>query len=118
MHQESKGYTCGSGAFDGIAEVFPPITAPVDDQHILRQAKTLRDWPGEYVGLPRIAAETLLLTGTEDVVIPAQNASIIARRIENSSVHRIENGGHGFFYRYPGGHGRVHPVVPGRWRRR
>jgi pimeloyl-ACP methyl ester carboxylesterase len=82
-------------------KVFPPITAPVDDQHILRQANTLRDWPGTYGRLPQIAAETLLLTGTDDIVIPAQNASIIARRIENSSVRRIENGGHGFFYQYP-----------------
>jgi pimeloyl-ACP methyl ester carboxylesterase len=82
-------------------KVFPPITAPVDDRHLLRQAKTLRDWPGTYGRLPQIAAETLLLTGTDDIVIPAQNASIIARRIENSSVRRIENGGHGFFYQYP-----------------
>ncbi|MFB1488848.1 MULTISPECIES: alpha/beta fold hydrolase [unclassified Thiocapsa] len=82
-------------------QVFPPITAPIDDANLLRQADTLRAWPGVCPRLSEIAAPTLLMTGTEDVVIPPRNAWIIAERIAGASVIQIKGGGHGFFYQSP-----------------
>ncbi len=82
-------------------QVFPPITAPIDDANLLRQADTLRAWPGVCPRLSEITAPTLLMTGTEDVVIPPRNAWIIGERIAGASVIQIKGGGHGFFYQSP-----------------
>jgi pimeloyl-ACP methyl ester carboxylesterase len=82
-------------------QVFPPIHAPIDDRNLMRQARTLKEWPGVCRRLPEIAAQTLLMTGTEDVVIPARNAWIIGERIADASVIQIKGGGHGFFYQSP-----------------
>jgi pimeloyl-ACP methyl ester carboxylesterase len=82
-------------------QVFPPITAPVDDANLLRQAETLRAWAGVCQRLSEIGAQTLLMTGAEDVVIPPQNAWIIGERIAGASLIQIKGGGHGFFYQSP-----------------
>ncbi len=82
-------------------QVFPPITAPVDDAHLIRQAATLRTWPGVCSRLSVITAPTLLMTGTEDAVIPPRNAWIIGERIAGASLIQIQGGGHGFFYQSP-----------------
>ncbi|WP_296806052.1 alpha/beta hydrolase [Thiocapsa sp.] len=82
-------------------QVFPPITAPIDDANLLRQADALRAWPGVCPRLSEIVAPTLLMTGTEDVVIPPRNAWIIGERIAGASVIQIKGGGHGFFYQAP-----------------
>ncbi len=80
---------------------FPPVTAPVDDQNLLRQARTLKSWPGSCSKLPKLNAQTLIITGSEDFVIPRENADLLAQRIPNASVLNINNGGHGFFFQFP-----------------
>lgn len=82
-------------------QVFPPITAPIDDAHLIRQAETLRAWPGVCSRLSAITAPTLLMTGTEDIVIPPRNAWLIGERITGASLIQIRGGGHGFFYQSP-----------------
>jgi pimeloyl-ACP methyl ester carboxylesterase len=82
-------------------QIFPPITAPIDDANLMRQAESLGAWPGVCPRLSEIAAPTLLMTGTEDVVIPPRNAWIIGERIADASVIQIKGGGHGFFYQAP-----------------
>lgn len=82
-------------------QVFPPISAPIDDAHLTRQAETLRAWPGVCSRLSAITAPTLLMTGTEDIVIPPRNAWIIGERIPGASLIQIQGGGHGFFYQSP-----------------
>lgn len=44
-----------------------------------------------------IRAETLVLTGDADVVMPPQNSRNLARAIPNAKLEIIENGGHLFF---------------------
>ncbi|MDP8248653.1 MAG: alpha/beta hydrolase [Candidatus Tritonobacter lacicola] len=44
---------------------------------------------------------TLVITGTEDIMCPPANASILAGRINGSRLVRIEDGGHGLMYQYP-----------------
>lgn len=82
-------------------QVFPPITAPVDDAHLFRQGQTLRAWPGVCERLASIRAETLLITGTEDLVIPPANAWLIAERVPDASLIQVRGGGHGVFYQEP-----------------
>lgn len=81
---------------------FPPITAPVDDRNLLRQAQTIKDWPGSCRRLPRLAAQTLIVSGTDDRIIPPGNAGLMADRLPNASVLHVQDGGHGFFFQFPG----------------
>jgi 3-oxoadipate enol-lactonase len=65
-------------------------------------------WPAQaaaglgFAGVDRtIDAPTLLLTGTEDNVVDPRNSEVLAGRIPNSRVERIEGAGHLFFWEQP-----------------
>jgi pimeloyl-ACP methyl ester carboxylesterase len=47
--------------------------------------------------LPQITAPTLVITGADDVLIPARNAEIIAGRIPGAELKIIAGAGHQFF---------------------
>lgn len=47
--------------------------------------------------LPDIAAPTLVLHGTDDVMVPTANAPLLAERIPGARLHLHEGGRHGFF---------------------
>jgi len=49
-----------------------------------------------YDRLPQIKAPTLVVTGAEDVLIPAKNSEIIAARIPGAKLHIIADAGHAF----------------------
>lgn len=50
-----------------------------------------------YDRLPQIGTPTMVITGAQDVLIPARNSEIIAERIPNSRYHVIPDAGHAFF---------------------
>lgn len=49
-----------------------------------------------YDRLPRIHAPTLVMAGGRDVIVPPQNARILADRIPEAQLHVFEGVGHGF----------------------
>lgn len=79
----------------------PPITAPIIDAHIQRQARTLRTWPGACDRLSTIPILTLIITGTEDRVIPPGNAHILTHALPRVRAVEIQGGGHGVMYQEP-----------------
>ncbi|MGH7840905.1 MAG: alpha/beta fold hydrolase [Candidatus Binataceae bacterium] len=54
-----------------------------------------------YNRLPEIRTPTLVITGSEDVLIPAHNSEILAERIPGARLHIIPNVGHAFFNEAP-----------------
>jgi pimeloyl-ACP methyl ester carboxylesterase len=50
-----------------------------------------------YDRLPQIMTPTLVVTGAEDVLIPAKNSELLAARIPNAKLHVIPNAAHAFF---------------------
>ena len=44
---------------------------------------------------------TLVVTGTEDVAVPAANSLIIAQKIPGAWLVQIKGAGHGLMYQYP-----------------
>jgi pimeloyl-ACP methyl ester carboxylesterase len=54
-----------------------------------------------YDRLPAILTPTLVITGGEDVLIPAHNSEILAERIPSAKLHIIPNVGHAFFNEAP-----------------
>jgi 3-oxoadipate enol-lactonase len=49
-----------------------------------------------YKQLKDITAPTLVVTGRDDVLIPAANSEILAREIPGAELHIFDNAGHGF----------------------
>lgn len=54
-----------------------------------------------YERLPAIAHRTLVLHGTDDVLIPPGNANLLAERIPGSRLEWIPGSGHGFNFQEP-----------------
>jgi pimeloyl-ACP methyl ester carboxylesterase len=59
------------------------------------------NWSGVCSQLPKIAIPTLVITGTEDVSVPAANSLIIVQKVTSSWLVQIKGGGHGLMYQYP-----------------
>ncbi len=51
--------------------------------------------------LPKISSPTLAITGAEDVLIPPQNATVLAERIPDAQMISIDGGGHLFLIEQP-----------------
>jgi pimeloyl-ACP methyl ester carboxylesterase len=84
------------------SKYFPQITEPVRDGSIVRQARAIDKWNGTFSRLHQIIQPSLIITGTEDIVTPPENAFIMAEQIPRASVVQIKGGGHGLMYQYPG----------------
>ncbi|WP_193614167.1 alpha/beta fold hydrolase [Nocardioides lijunqiniae] len=56
--------------------------------------------------LPRIACPTLVLHGTDDLMVPGDNAALIAERIPGATTYLHEGGRHGFFEEF------AHDITP------
>ena len=69
--------------------------------NIQRQAQAIATWPGACDRLGSIKSPTLVVTGTQDVIAPPQNAFILAQRINASWLVQFEGAGHGLMYQYP-----------------
>jgi len=51
--------------------------------------------------LPKISSPTLVITGSEDELIPPQNAKVMAQRIPGAQMISIDGGGHLFLIEQP-----------------
>ena len=54
-----------------------------------------------YERLPAIAHRTLVLHGTDDVLIPPGNANVLASQLQNHRLEWIPGSGHGFNFQEP-----------------
>jgi pimeloyl-ACP methyl ester carboxylesterase len=75
----------------------PTMTAAESRAHLRASARH-----DAWDALPRIAAPTLVLHGTEDLMVPAANAPLLAGRIPGARLHLHEGGRHAFFEEFAG----------------
>jgi pimeloyl-ACP methyl ester carboxylesterase len=68
---------------------------------VARQASAFFGWTGSFDRLGDICAPTLVITGTDDIVIPPANSSVISRRIPGALLLEIPGAGHGLMYQFP-----------------
>lgn len=54
-----------------------------------------------YGRLGQIVAPTLVVSGSEDLLVPPANSHLLANRIPGASLELIPQAGHGFFWEYP-----------------
>jgi len=65
------------------------------------------NWSGVCSQLPNIAKPTLVITGTEDVTIPAANSLIIAEKIPGAWLVQMKNAAHQITSQYPDEIGKI-----------
>ena len=71
-------------------------------ENIERQTQAIASWSGTYSRLGSIESPALVVTGTDDVITPPENAFILAQRINGSWLVQFNGAGHGLMYQYPG----------------
>jgi pimeloyl-ACP methyl ester carboxylesterase len=59
------------------------------------------NWSGVCSQLSKISIPALVITGTDDVAVPAANSLIIAAKIPGAWLVHIRGAGHGLMYQYP-----------------
>ena len=59
------------------------------------------DWSGVCSQLPSISKPTLIITGTDDVSVPAANSLILAQKIPGAWLVQIQGAGHALMSQYP-----------------
>jgi pimeloyl-ACP methyl ester carboxylesterase len=86
-------------SFPQSKEIISPDT--LKKQFNIVESWFATNWSGVCAQLPRISAPTLVITGTEDIAVPAANSLIIAQKIPDSWLVQIKGAGHGLMYQYP-----------------
>lgn len=86
---------------DYMKEVFSGSVVTAPPENVARQTVAMEMWAGSYDRLQRIMNQTLLLTGTEDVLTPPRNSFIIAESVPGAWLVQIKGGGHGVMYQCP-----------------
>lgn len=88
----------------GLVKAFDarPMKVYIDNLGTIKeQAEAINSWDGTCGRLAGLEKKTLLLTGTEDIVVPPCNSDIMAELIPDSKVVKIDGGGHGMIYQFP-----------------
>ena len=72
-----------------LAHLMPPVDA------LQRQFAAITQF-NVYDRLQRIRVPTLVITGTDDRIVPAENSRILAERIPGAELVELKGAGHGF----------------------
>ncbi|MBZ0199774.1 MAG: alpha/beta hydrolase, partial [Ignavibacteriaceae bacterium] len=86
-------------------KAFSKAKEPVNYKTIIIQdticARWLKPNGGSMEYLNKLKMPTLVITGDEDEVVPWKNSEMISDSIQNSTLIRMDKGGHGLMYQYP-----------------
>jgi pimeloyl-ACP methyl ester carboxylesterase len=79
----------------------PEIDEAPEDLIVARQADAFFTWTGSISRLGEIRSPTLIITGTNDIIVPPVNSRIIGEQIPGSQQVEIPGAGHGLMYQCP-----------------
>jgi pimeloyl-ACP methyl ester carboxylesterase len=72
------------------------MKAPIAPDAFTRQVKAIMVWD-TYARLPKIKAPTLVMHGKKDILVPPENAKILADRIPGAKLAYLEKSAHALF---------------------
>jgi pimeloyl-ACP methyl ester carboxylesterase len=70
------------------------LRAPISNESFVRQLNAIMEFD-TYDRLPQIRASTLILHGKRDILVPPENAVVLAEAIPNAKLIYFENSAHG-----------------------
>ena len=66
-----------------------------------RQGEAIVSWKGTCDQLKEISQDTLVVTGTDDLILPSANSMILVKNIPGAWLAQFEDGGHALMSQYP-----------------
>lgn len=90
-----------AGHGDYFNQIFSESMETVSTPAVMQQVQAMMAWPGTYDRLSRITSDTLLVTGTDDVITPPGNSLLMVEKIPHAWLVQLKGGGHGAMYQYP-----------------
>lgn len=72
-----------------------------ENEHFAAQADAVRDWQGTCDRLPGLKQPSLVITGTDDIVILPENAKVLSELIPDAELVEVEGAHHGLILQYP-----------------
>lgn len=82
-------------------KTLPRVKEAPSVANIDRQTKAMENWRGCFDRLGLVKQDTLLITGTDDVLMPPANSAMMAERMPRAKLVQLEGGGHGVMYQQP-----------------
>jgi pimeloyl-ACP methyl ester carboxylesterase len=87
-------------------ETIPKSAEIVPSATLVKQFNAVENWldtkwSGVCSQLSNISKPTLIITGTEDIAVPAANSIILAQKIPGAWLVQIKDAGHELMYQYP-----------------
>jgi pimeloyl-ACP methyl ester carboxylesterase len=79
----------------------PEVYEITGEESMARQASAFFGWTGSFFRLGEIHSPTLVITGTDDVIVPPVNSHIISKRIPGAQLVEFPGAGHGLMYQFP-----------------
>ena len=79
----------------------PEVYETTGDEIVARQVSAFFGWTGSFSRLGDIHSPTLVITGTDDVIVPPINSRIIRGRIPHAQLVEVPGAGHGLMYQFP-----------------
>jgi pimeloyl-ACP methyl ester carboxylesterase len=83
------------GHGDRVKQVFYRPMGAINPESVGRQSQAIEKWNGCCDRLGDIHVPTLVLTGSDDVIVPPQNSQYLAEKIAGAQLVTIEGAGHG-----------------------
>ncbi len=80
----------------------PEVYETTSDETVARQVSAFFEWTGSFTRLGDIRSPALVVTGTDDVVVPRVNSVILSGRIPGAHLVEVPGAGHGLMYQCPG----------------
>jgi pimeloyl-ACP methyl ester carboxylesterase len=74
---------------------FPPVDI------LQKQFDAIFSWKGTCDQLDQISQDTLVVTGTDDLVLPSANSLMMAENIPGAWLTQFKDGGHALMFQYP-----------------
>lgn len=84
-----------------IGNLFGSVDGSADADVLSRQARAVREWNGTCSLLPEVDKETLVVTGTDDIVILPENARVLSELIPGAKLVEVAGANHGLILQYP-----------------
>jgi pimeloyl-ACP methyl ester carboxylesterase len=82
-------------------EEIPKTAETIPNQTLSQQVEAIVNWAGVCNKLKNITQPTLVIVGTEDIAVPADNSLQITKQIPGAWLVQMKGGGHGLMYQYP-----------------
>jgi pimeloyl-ACP methyl ester carboxylesterase len=89
-----------------ISDIIPPSSEIVPSTTLKKQFEInenwlSKNWSGICNQLTGITHPTMIISGTKDVAVPANNSLILTNKIPGAWLIQVKNAGHGLMFQYP-----------------